>query len=452
MQFIGKLKTLKIIFFLFIPTLIWSQELDIKGKVEAKTILANEDENPFWFHTNTDYSVSELTNFSATAELAGSLTFSSFKINAGGAVYGRDGVEDAVQRRDLYAQFENSWLLVTVGAKKRAVLLDGLSSTNQNFLWSGNARPLPGLILEANNPFKISKTFSVDWGIAHYQLNDTRYVKNPNLHYKRLGIITNFNEKQKLTLRVQHFAQWGGTSPEIGKLKSGFKDFVNVFFAHNTEEIGVENETINKLGNHLGSLFMNYELKNKFGEFSIYHDHYIEDGSGTRFANFPDGLWGLYFKPNNQKIIASILYEYIDTVDQSGISVGSGRDNYFSNSIYRSGWTYEGNIIGIPFMLYDKNLPLSTISSRFISNRSKTHHIGIAGKLKMLEWQLKTTYTKYLGTYGRPLNPELKAYYNYGSLAYKNEKLGTFKVMGGVDFSNVSSTVVGGGIEYSYSF
>lgn len=445
------MKNLFLIFFLF-PLKLFSQEFEIGGGMETKAILSNENETPFWFHTNTNYAVGELTNLSATAGLKATLTYSKFKLNAGAVVYGRDGVAHNVQRRDLYLQFENSWLLATVGSKKQKEVLDGLSATNQNFLFSGNARPLPGILIEANNPFKISNTFGIDWGIGHYVINDVRYVDNTQLHYKRLGVITTFNENNQLIIGVQHYAQWGGTSPEWGRLKSGFKDFVNVFFAHTTEEYGIEGETLNKLGNHLGSILLKYELKNKLGEFSIYHDHYIEDGSGTRWANFPDGLWGIYFKPQNQKIISSILYEYIDTVDQSGISVGSGKDNYFSNSIYRSGWTYEENVIGVPFILYNKELSLESTEPRYISNRSKTHHLGIMGQFNNLTWKIKTTYSKYLGTYGAPLYPEWKYWYNYGSLSYKTEKLGIFTAMGGVDFSNRTSTVFGAGLAYSYQF
>ncbi len=445
------MKNLLLIFFFF-PLMLFSQEFELGGGIETKAILSNENETPFWFHTNTNYAVGELTNLSATAGLKASLTYSKFKLNAGAAMYGRDGVENNLQRRDLYLQFENSWLYATIGAKKQIEVLDGLSATNQNFLWSGNARPLPGILLEANKPFKISKIFGVDWGIGHYILNDNRYVEDTQLHYKRLGLITTFNENNKLTVGVQHYAQWGGTSPELGKLKSGFKDFINVFFAHTTEEYGIEGETLNKLGNHLGTILLKYELKNKLGVFSIYHDHYIEDGSGTRWANFPDGLWGIYFKPKNQNIISSVLYEYIDTVDQSGISIGSGKDNYFSNSIYRSGWTYEQNVIGIPFILYNKNMSLNSTEPRFISNRSKTHHFGVMGEFSKFQWKLKSTYSKYLGTYGKPLYPEWKYWYNFGSLSYKSEKLGTFSVLGGMDFSNVADTRVGGGIEYSYSF
>lgn len=445
------MKFLKFFLFLF-PMISFSQEFDISGSVEAKTILSNEDENPFWFHTNTNYSVGELTNLSGIGEVKASLAYSSFKINAGTAVYGRDGVDDAVQRRDLYLQFENSWLYATFGAKKQTEVLDGLSATNQNFLWSGNARPLPGILLEANNPLKISKTFAIDWGIAHYELNDDRFVEGTHVHYKRLALITTFNENNKLTAKIQHYAQWGGTSPVYGNLKDGFKDFFKVFFATNATEIGLPDETKNSIGNHLGSYFLNYEFKNGLGDFSIYHEHPFEDGSGTRLANFPDGVWGVYFKPNNQKIISSVLYEYINTLDQSGNKTTSGFDGYFGNNIYRSGWTYEKNIIGAPFILFDKNLEINADNTPYISNRAKVHHFAVMGAFRKFQWKLKTTVATYLGTYRNPFTPEWKYWYNYGSLSYKTEKLGTFKVIGGVDFSNVADTNIGGGIEYSYTF
>ncbi len=439
------------ILFLLAPAMIFSQEFDISGTIESTAVLSSENENPFWFHTNTNYSVAELTNLSVTGGLEAKYAFTNFALNAGVSIFGRDGVEDAVQRKELYLQFENSWLLATLGAKSRPIVANGLSATNKNFLWSGNPRPLPGILLEANEPIKISKTFGIDWGIAHYELNDDRFVNNTHLHYKRLGLITTFNENNKLIAQVQHFAQWGGNSPEYGKLKDGFKDFVNVFFARNTAEIGFEGETINRIGNHLGSFLLDYKFKNSLGDFSAYHEHPFDDGSGTRLANFPDGVWGIFFRPTNQNIISSILYEYITTTNQSGISVGSGYDNYFNNSVYHSGWTYEGNIIGLPFMIPNEE-EITENSIAIISNSLQMHHLGIAGSIKNIDWVVKTSYIKNLGRKSSLLENPIKNLYNYISFAYKTEKLGTFKIMGGLDFSNLEDTLLGGGATYSYSF
>lgn len=443
---------LLVLLFLLSPWLLFSQDFEIGGNVGAVAIVSNDNENPFWFHTNSNFSVGELSNLSATGEFVASLNYSSFQINAGAAVFGRDGVQDAVQRKDLYLQFENSWLLATVGAKKQEELLDGLSATNQNFLWSGNARPLPGILIEANKPIKISKTFGLDWGLAHYELNDSRFVDGTHVHYKRLGLISRFNENNRLTAQIQHYAQWGGTSPVYGNLKDGFRDFVKVFFAANSTEIGLEEETKNAIGNHLGSYMLNYEFENGLGNFSIYHEHPFEDGSGTRFANIPDGVWGVYFKPKNAKLLSSVLYEYIDTSDQSGNTKVSGFDGYFGNNIYRSGWTYEKNIMGAPFILFDKDVQITAENTAFISNRSKVHHLALRGEAGQFQWTLKTTFAKYLGTYRKPFSPAWKYWYNFASLSYTTDTLGTFAVMGGADVSNRTDTLLGAGIVYTYTF
>ncbi len=300
------MKPLRIIFLLF-PAMIFSQEFDIKGALEATAIISSANENPFWFHTNTHYAIGELTNLSVTGGAEATYKFSNFNLNAGASVYGRDGViTDNIQRKELYLQFENNWLRATLGSKVRPEVADGLSATNKNFLWSGNARPLPGLILEANEPLKISNTFSLDWGIAHYQLNDDRFVKDVRVHYKRLGLITKFNENNTLTAQIQHFAQWGGTSPEYGKLKGDLKTFGNVFFALTSEELGTEGEIANVVGNHLGTYLLDYQSKNSIGKFSIYHEHPFDDGSGTSLEKF--SRWRLGGILSTQKSYDYFLY------------------------------------------------------------------------------------------------------------------------------------------------
>lgn len=453
MQHKGKpYRTILFIGIFLVPFCLYPQKFDIAAGFESEVMVLNRKKNPFWFHTNSNFSIGEFTHFTATAKVMASLSFSDFRIHGGAVIFARDGVENNIQRRDLYLQFENSWMLATLGAKKPKEVLDGLSATNQDFLMSGNARPMPGVLLEANNPFRISNTFSVQWAIAHYEMNDNRFVEGVNLHYKSFGLNVKFNETNKLTAEIQHYAQWGGTSPELGELKNGFKDFVNVFFAHTAPEYDIEGETLNKIGNHLGTYLLQYELYHTLGEFSVYYNHYIEDGSGTRLANFPDGVWGIYFKPRNSGVFSAILYEYIDTVDQSGISVGSGKDNYFSNSIYRNGWTYENNIVGMPFMIFDKEAATHGVSPYFISTRSRVHHVGITGEFNGIHWKLKSSRAKYLGTYARPLTPEWMYWYNYASLSYKIETLGTFTIRGGIDFSNRENTVVGGGLKYCHTF
>jgi hypothetical protein len=418
----------------FTTTIVFSQGITYKGSIEGTGVFSTEDENPFWMYTNTNASLGEEINFSTTGEFSIKYDFSNSFIEAGAAYYYRNEVLDEFQRRDLYIKFQNNWLKATLGSKKQEVYLNDLSVSNKNFLWSGNARPLPGLILEANNPIKISSNISVDWGIAHYSLNDERFVDNTRVHYKRLGLIWNINKKKSISGRIQHFAQWGGTSPESGEQPTSFKDFLDVFVAKQT------GDRSNALGNHLGSYFLEYNYSASIGKFSFYHEHPFEDGSGTRFANFPDGIWGVFYEPTNTKIFTSILYEYIDTTDQSGALGGSGRDSYFNNRTYRSGWTYEGNTIGLPLLTVPSN------------SRVRAHQFGFTSVIKDFKFTFKSTFVQSLGTYFVPFTPKENAIYNYLKTDYNLKKAGEISLLLGYDYKDVKKDILGAGLKYKYTF
>lgn len=450
------MKNIFVLSSLFFSLIGYTQNIDIEADIEATVIFSSEDDIPFWFYSNSNRSIGNETNVSSTASIQTTYKFGNASIEAGLAGFYRDGVStDEFQRRDLYARFQNTWLKVTAGAKKQDVVLDGLTSSNKNFLWSGNARPLPGLVIEANDPLRLSDTFSVDWGIGHYVLNDNdvRYVEDVWVHYKRLGLITKLNEKSTITARIQHFAQWAGTSPTEGKLLNNARAFYDVFLAKRSNQQTEAGEEINAIGNHLGSYFLSYEYKAAAGDFTIYHDHPFEDGSGTRLANFPDGIWGASFERKEKAIFSTLVYEYVDTSDQSGdTSVLSGSDGYFGNNLYRGGWTYEDQVIGVPFILLDPEVVQNGTNSKFTSNRSRVHHLGAGGVIGPFHWQMKGTYATFLGTYQNPLDPILRRVFSYASLMYSFEKYGSLKLFSGVDLTNIGNTVAGGGLTYRYAF
>jgi hypothetical protein len=445
------MKNVTFIIFLLSSLISWAQEFDWEGKLSVSGLASNEETLPFWMYANSNYSRGTETNFLGVGELKSTYEFSNFFIEAGIAFYYRDEVVDEFQRRDLYLRFQNNWLKATLGAKRQELMVNGLSVTNTNFLWSGNARPIPGLLFEANSPIRIGKNFAIDWGIAHYELNDDRFVDNTNLHYKRLGFITTFNENHRVRLQIQHFAQWAGTSPVYGELNSDFEAFIDVFFARKSEEINVDGEIQNAVGNHLGTFLFAYDFNTNLGIFSVYHEHPFEDGSGTGFSNFPDGVWGVFYQPKKKKIITSFLYEYVDTRDQSSNDV-SGNDNYFSNNVYRSGWTYEGNIIGLPLITADKSIVITEETSPIINNRVQAHHFGFSGTFKKIDWRLKSTISKNLGTYNHPFPMVINNWYNYADFSYTTQDYGTFTLELALDTSSFSDTNFGGGLSYSYVF
>ncbi len=417
------------------------------AKVKGIGFFSSEEVLPGWFYTNTNTAVSEFSTVSGKFFARSTYSFKeSTKIEAGFSGFYRNEIAPSFQRNNFYLRFKNNWFQATIGAKNQKEEAFGLSLTNKNFVWSNNARAIPGFIIEASTPLKLSKTFSVDWGIGNYFLNDTRYVSNTMIHYKRLAIIAKINDNSKLKIRLQHVAQWGGTSPEFGKLPTDFSAFVKVFFAKKTN---TEGENVNALGNHIGSFFVDYVFSTQVGSFNVYYDHPFEDGSGTRFANFPDGLWGLTFTP--KKTPYFFLYEFATTTNQSGNTGVSGFDNYFSNNLYRSGWTYEGNVIGFPFITSDKNIEITNLTSPIVSNRIQAHHFAFSGKHNALSWKLKTTFAKHLGTYRQPYSKPVKVWSNALFLTYGFKKYGNALLQLGFDNgSNKNIFAIGLGYEYKF--
>jgi hypothetical protein len=429
---------------------VLAQHPNWEAQLSASGIYASNDINPFWFTTNTNGQFGDQTSFSLLGEVTGSYPITkTATLTSGAAFYYRNEVTNEFQRRDLYFQYKNPWLKVTIGAKKDTIRAQGLSTTNKDFLRSGNSRPLGGLLLEAPAPLKLSNRFSVDWAIAHYQLNDNRYVDDVRLHYKRLALVTKLNTNNKITAQISHYAQWSGNSPDLGKLPNDFKAFTNVFFAKGASNIPTEAD--NALGSHLGSYLLDYEGETAVGTFSIYHEHPFEDGSGSGWANIPDGVWGIHFQTKEHPFLSGVLYEYVHTKNQSYNSY-SGADNYFNNGVYRSGWSYEEQIIGMPFFIYDPSLVLDMETQPIVSNRIQLHHLGLTGWLQKLEWTIKTSYVIHSGTYGGPFTPKRELWYNYLSVVYSTLKYGKIKTMLGLDVEKRSASQWGTGLTYHYLF
>jgi hypothetical protein len=242
--------------------------------------------------------------------------------------------------------------------------------------------------------------------------------------------------------------QWGGISPDAGKLPSSFKDFITIFFA---KQLGtndtlssksnpeLNSELSNRIGNHLGMRDMGIDLIFKKFNTGIYFQSYYEDNSSLNWHNLPDGLYGIYFKPKNIKWISDILYEYIETTNQSepyrNTTIYPGSDNLFNNYVYKSGWTYNGFTLGTPLItspvLLKKNGFPTSYSNYLKNNRIQAHHIGICGQVESVNFKALLTYNLNYGTYYVPFNFTKKAIMTYLEL---NKH---FNYFGGIEVSTI---------------
>ncbi|MGV6829430.1 MAG: capsule assembly Wzi family protein [Flavobacteriales bacterium] len=437
-------------FLLFlIPISLFAQDLTLESSVSATGYLSNEN-NPFWFTSNNNGALSSTTDglFDAQTKLKYSFSEKS-KIELGASLFLRNGLTNELQRNQLYLQYSQSFFKITVGSKNPELKNQGLSVVNDNFLLAGNSRAIPGLIIQANEPTKLVNFLSINWGLAHYQMNDNRYVDQTMLHYKFFEMLWQLSEKNIIKAGIQHYAQWGGTSPEYGKLPNNFKDYIEVFFGRKSSNT-VGSEQINALGNHLGIYNLEYHYTPTSGDFVFYHQHPFEDSSGTRLTNFPDGIWGFYFKPNRVDFtgfIDGFLVEYVDTSDQSGKRNDSrGRDNYFNSGLYRSGWTYDSNTIGLPFIYQGPT------GIRIANNRVRALHFGISASHKKWSFKTKVSLVENLGTFGEPFTPKQQILYSYFQTSYTFEKLGQIILHTAIDGGDGIKDSYGIGLQYKYNF
>jgi len=170
------------------------------------------------------------------------------------------------------------------------------------------------------------------------------------------------------------------------------------------------------LGNHLGIWDAAIIKMYNSTKYKFYFQHPFEDKSGAfqyffdelkqlRISkNSFDGLFGFEVNSVDRKLFTTLVYEYLNTMFQSGSLSASksdstyGRDNYFNHYIYQSGWTYKNKVIGNPLFSIGRSNSKDQIY--IINNRIKSHHIGLSGYLKSnLMYKILLTKSKNYGTY-----------------------------------------------------
>ncbi|MDB3883279.1 capsule assembly Wzi family protein [Candidatus Marinimicrobia bacterium] len=256
-------------------------------------------------------------------------------------------------------------------------LNDKLSSGSM--LISKNAQPMPKIGLVGNYKLK-KRDINFRYGLAHgfFRKNAFYSEKAPYLHEKFIYLDLNKGDYQ-FSFGFVHDAMWGGATPKIGSLPSSFKDFLKVIIAADGPPgLNTDNPNYhqNSIGNHLG-IWDFYYQKTKINnqKLKLYYQHFFEDTSGLRFANKTDGLWGIelvnYIKDT------TIVLEYMDTSNAYD-NPPYQRDRYYWNYQYRLGWSYQGNIIGNPYVNTNRVDDTNLVD---LKELTQLFHLGVIGKL-----------------------------------------------------------------------
>ena len=417
------MKNTGLLFLLYIIPLcsLQSQNKDVNYTIHSSTGLSSDTTLPFWLVANqygsvpnSDYGLLNTAIFK-DYDTPETLFDLSYKASATGFI----AQENKLLLNELYfgVRFKN--ILLDLGAKNDAVLWNNLSSSNGSIIKSINARAMPGVNIKTNN--FITLPFATSWlevkaNFAHYFMNDTRFVDNTNLHHKSLYFKTILSPTFEIIAGLDHYAQWGGNSPDFGTQPSSLSDYIRVIFGAEGGYNATANDQINALGNHLGTYLLQFNYNKENMGLTFYYSHPFEDTSGREMTNWQDGLYGVFVDFKKEKsIVSSLLAEFTYTRDMSASGYLSGgdspntisaRDNYFNNGIYKSGWTYHGNTIGSPYFT-PKPIDDNGITSGVIlgDNRFAAFNIGANGFVKAISYKAMLSHTTYYGWFGQEYDP-----------------------------------------------
>lgn len=420
------------------PIMTMAQGWKTDWDASLRTAASSGEFMPFWARTGHDgilpYTSSALATVGGTAGYyAENGIFVEAGTNLAGAIsnpctYNKGGITGMVDR--LY--FSAGWkmLRMDIGMIGREKTLGDLSISGGDIMYSGNARNMPGINLRTQDwiYFEKGHWIGIKGNFAHYEMNDNRWVKGTKLHNKSVDIKLALGKNIDIIGGLHHYCQWGGTSPTAGPQPATFKDYLRILTARQGGESASSSDQQNALGNHLGKEYVRINVRTKDVAIAFQYDLVFEDGRALfKTQGFPDGIWSLGFEMTDRKaFVTDIMLEFVHTTWQSGeihdrpateeelpfldpndyygsqglICVG-GRDNYFNNSPYTSGWTFKNRVIGLPLMTVAAPGE-DGITRGIVNNRIRAYHIGLRGNFcEGLPYTFRSTFSKNLGKYSQ---------------------------------------------------
>lgn len=358
-----------------------------------------------------------------------------------------------VYLQQAYAEIGYQALWLSIGSKERYTSLRNRRLSSGDLTFSANARPIPEINLsiptftvvpgtrgwlQVKGDFAVGRSFDESY-LEDFSKKGETYNERILWHHKSLFLRikdTHDDFPLSLTLGLQHWAQWGGTStdPSIGEQPHSFKDFLRVFTGSKGDQQASISDQENVLGSHSGSYDIQLSYSHPAWELTAYHQHPFNDKSGMVFENGIDGLWGIEWQPKNLSWLRAVVFEYLNTRDQSGPmhfiwfdhgkypGVGGGNDDYYNNQEYKTGFAYFNRSIGSPLIIspeYNEDGSLG-----FKNNRVRDWHVGAEGSISAtLDYRILFTVMNGWGRHSEPFPEKRNGTASLIGLTYKHPKL-----------------------------
>jgi hypothetical protein len=355
---------------------------------------------------------------------------------------------------------------VDIGSREEYTSALNARLSSGDFIRSNNARPIPEFKLSVPEFLLIPYTkgnmylkghFAVGYYLDSRWKEETARPKNQNYttdilsHHKsiyfRFGDIVHKN-KMQFTLGLDHVTQWGGKLYRYGTNEGaylitdqpqGISDFLRVFIAKEGSSSSSKADNAYVAGSQWGAYLLKFDYKWSDKDlWSIYTNHFFDDGSGMSIENYRDGLFGLEYEHKSKSWLSGAVFEYVYTKQQTGpihhniamddehrnelIHKGNGNDNYYNNVDYVQGPSHFGQTLGTPLFLspiYNRDGSLN-----FKSNRIVAFHLGLEGYFHPeLQYRLLLTTGQSLGRYYIPFKTVKKGFASQLELTYSPARL-----------------------------
>ena len=462
----------------------------IRYEIQTDVTVSNGKNAPFWLVSNR-HGLSSLKNDNAVMSTGIYRDFdkkNGFTWAYGAEIAGAWNYTSPFYIQQLYADVKyNCWEL-SVGSKERWSEGKHRTLSGGGLTFAPNARPIPQVRFGINEyttaPWLFNEWVYVKGHFSYGRQTDdnfqsthmgnapigSRYVSNVLFHEKTafLKIGKPGRTPFSIEMGLEMYSQFGGRVWEkrtdgdiiLYNLPHSYKEYLKAFIpmAGGSESTEMEQSNVN--GNMLGSLHLAFNYQAKNWSIRAYYEHYYEDHSGlfgldyhynregkkTWITYFPwrDGLLGLELTVPKNRIIDTVVYEFITSRDQSGpilqnpsgdmMGQAGGKDWYYTHGIYQS-WQHWGMSMCNPHFLsplYNKPSNMTMPYSRL-----RSHHLAFNGMpCEQLEYRVMTSLTKHWGSYEDPLPSPLYQLSTMGEVVYTPKKLNGWKFTGAIAYDH----------------
>jgi len=408
------------ILFIFLLLLLWSTSAKLLAqgtdslqlKVGTISTFASQQYQPKWLVSNRwgaisdqQYDVSTYVYFSNKHIFGSKDPFknylrtqnksAAFAVSYGLRLYNNELFTNTFFQEAYVKAHLNNWELA-VGRFREVVGEVNPQTSSGSMGISGNALPIPKISLSVirytDVPLLPAGAIQFKGGISHGLLGSDAFVKDANYHQRSFYLQLGKRMFKTFTMYggVNQFVVWGGEHPERGSLPGQYSDLTKPIVP----------------GNNLGFFDYGASLRTPSLKITAYTQVPFEGRGNFNPLRIKDRLVGVLLSdPRPNSYFPEITFELINTTwqDPDPENLTSKEDyNFYNNTVYADGWTYQGRILGTP-LFFTRQSAIHYFGEEYninpnfdwniVNNRLNGVHIGINGQVPLEEIYYKTLIT-----------------------------------------------------------